>query len=57
MVTSLGGSIGPEHNLLDPGPASCRQIALDFPVIDNDQLAKLFTLMQMEIIRGCPPRC
>jgi glutamate synthase (NADPH/NADH) large chain len=41
LVTSLGGSIGPEHNLLDPGPASCRQIALDFPVIDNDELAKL----------------
>jgi glutamate synthase (NADPH/NADH) large chain len=41
MVTSLGGSIGPEHNLLDPGPPSCRQIALDFPVIDNDQLAKI----------------
>ena len=41
LVTSLGGSIGPEHNLLDPGPASCRQIALEFPVIDNDQLAKI----------------
>ena len=26
LVTSLAGSIGPEHNLLDPGPASCRQI-------------------------------
>ncbi|HEY4377939.1 MAG TPA: glutamate synthase large subunit, partial [Acidimicrobiales bacterium] len=41
MVTSLGGSIGPEQNLLDPGPASCRQIHLPFPVLDNDQLAKL----------------
>ena len=41
LVTSLGASLGPEHNLLDPGPASCRQIALDFPVIDNDELAKL----------------
>jgi glutamate synthase (NADPH/NADH) large chain len=37
----LGGSIGPEHNLLDPGPASCRQISLQFPVIDNDELAKI----------------
>ena len=26
LVTSLWGSIGPEHNLLVPGPASCRQI-------------------------------
>ena len=37
----MGGSIGPEHNLLDPGPASCRQISLQFPVIDNDELAKI----------------
>ena len=41
LVTSLAGSVGPEFNLLDPGPSSCRQIALDFPVIDNDELAKL----------------
>ena len=41
LVTSLGGAIGPEHNLLDPGPASCRQISLQFPVIDNDELAKI----------------
>ena len=41
LVTSLSGSVGPEFNLLNPGPASCRQIALDFPVIDNDELAKL----------------
>ena len=41
LVTSLGGSIGPDHNLLDPGPASCRQISLPFPVIDNDELAKI----------------
>ena len=41
LVTSLGGSIGPEHNLLDPGPASCRQISLAFPVLDNDELAKI----------------
>ncbi len=41
LVTSLGGSIGPESNLLAPGPESCQQIALDFPVIDNDELAKI----------------
>ena len=44
LVTSLGGSLGPEHNLLDPGPASCRQISVDFPVIDNDELAKLINV-------------
>ncbi|MEZ5180514.1 MAG: glutamate synthase large subunit [Acidimicrobiales bacterium] len=41
LVTSLGGTIGPEQNLLAPGPASCRQIQLPFPILDNDQLAKL----------------
>ena len=41
LVTSLKTSIGPEGNLLAPGPASCRHITLSFPVIDNDELAKL----------------
>ncbi len=41
LVTSLAGSIGPEGNLLAPGPASCRQVVLPFPVIDNDELGKL----------------
>ncbi len=41
LVTSLAGSIGPEANLLQPTPASCRQVVLPFPVIDNDDLAKL----------------
>ena len=41
LVTSLGASLGPEQNLLDPTAASCRQIQLPFPVIDNDELAKI----------------
>ena len=41
MVTSLGQTIGAESNLLQPSPDSCRQISLDFPVIDNDELAKI----------------
>ena len=41
LVTSLSTTIGPEQNLLEPSPASCRQIVLPFPVIDNDDLAKL----------------
>ncbi len=41
LVTSLSGSIGPEHDLLRPGPASCRQVVLPFPVIDNDELSKI----------------
>ncbi|MQA05711.1 MAG: glutamate synthase large subunit [Streptosporangiales bacterium] len=41
MVTALSDTIGPEHNLLEPTPAACRQIVLPFPVIDNDELAKI----------------
>lgn len=63
LVTSLGGSIGPEHNLLDPGPASCRQISLAFPVIDNDELAKIINVnadnnhpgLSTYVIRGLFP--
>jgi glutamate synthase (NADPH) large chain len=41
LVTSMASTIGPEGNLLDPRPESCRQIKITHPVIDNDQLAKL----------------
>src|SRR6185503_18237400 len=41
LVTSMESTIGPEGNLLDPRPESCRQIMIKYPVIDNDQLAKL----------------
>ncbi len=44
LVTSVATSIGPEANLLEPGPASCRQIVLPFPVIDNDDLAKIVSI-------------
>ncbi len=41
LVTSLSGSIGPEQNLLEPSTASCRQIVLPFPVLSNDDLARI----------------
>src|SRR5688500_13239224 len=41
LVTSLGRTFGPEQNLLEALPASCRQVFLPFPVIDNDELAKI----------------
>ena len=41
LVTSLSTATGPEGNLLEPTPASCRQITLPFPVIDNDDVAKI----------------
>jgi glutamate synthase (NADPH/NADH) large chain len=60
LVTSLGTSMGPEHNLLDPGPESCRQVSLAFPVIDNDELAKIINInadddfpeLSAHVIRG-----
>ncbi len=41
LVTSLSSSIGPEVNLLTASPSHCRQVVLPFPVIDNDELAKI----------------
>jgi glutamate synthase domain-containing protein 2/glutamate synthase domain-containing protein 3 len=41
LVTTMESTVGPEGNLLDPRPESCRQIKIKYPVIDNDQVAKL----------------
>jgi glutamate synthase (NADPH/NADH) large chain len=46
IVTSVGRVMGPEQNLLRPGPASCRHVELDSPVLDNDQLASLIHINQ-----------
>ncbi|MDR7300069.1 glutamate synthase large subunit [Haloactinomyces albus] len=41
LVTSLTTHVGPEHNLLATDPAACHQLVLPFPVLDNDELAKI----------------
>ena len=41
VVTSMKSGLGPERNLLTATPEHAKQIALDFPVIDNDELAKI----------------
>ena len=41
LVTSIGGAIGPEPNLLADLPEHARKLILPFPVLDNDQLAKI----------------
>jgi glutamate synthase (NADPH/NADH) large chain len=41
LVTSLASTIGAEGNLLDAEPVACHQIELPFPILDNDELAKL----------------
>jgi glutamate synthase (NADPH/NADH) large chain len=44
IVTSLHVGLGPERNLLDATPEHARQVSLTFPVIDNDELAKIIHL-------------
>src|SRR5438552_7099985 len=41
LVTAMESTVGPEANLLNPEPASCRQIVLKDPVLSNAELAKL----------------
>ncbi|WP_027332346.1 glutamate synthase large subunit [Mycolicibacterium tusciae] len=41
IVTSMARVMGPEQNLLEPTAASCRQIVLRWPVLDNDELNKI----------------
>jgi glutamate synthase (ferredoxin) len=41
LVTDMGSTIGPERNLLNPEPESCRQIKITYPIIHNEHVAKL----------------
>jgi glutamate synthase (ferredoxin) len=41
IVTSTETTIGPEKNLLMPGPEHCRQIKLKSPVLTNEEFEKL----------------
>lgn len=41
VVTSMRLGLGPELNLLTATPEHAYQIIVDFPVIDNDELAKI----------------
>ncbi|SDE22144.1 glutamate synthase large subunit [Auraticoccus monumenti] len=52
LVTSLAGTLGPERNLLAPEPASCRQLVVPFPVLDNDQLAKILHVHRSDDLPG-----
>src|SRR3970040_160249 len=44
LVTSVKTLIGPEGNLLDPQPESCRMINVEMPFLDNRQMTKLKAL-------------
>ncbi|MEV6149058.1 glutamate synthase large subunit [Nonomuraea sp. NPDC052129] len=55
LVTSLASVLGPEGNLLDPGPSSCRQLVLPYPVIDNDEIAKIIHINDEHDLPGFHP--
>ena len=44
IITSLFARVGPEGNLFEPVPASCRTIHLDNPVITDAELARIVAL-------------
>ena len=48
IITSVYGWLGPEGNLLDPRPESCRQILIDHPVLTNEQLARLIGIDEVD---------
>ncbi|MBD7981859.1 MULTISPECIES: glutamate synthase large subunit [Oerskovia] len=52
LVTSIGGAIGPEPNLLDDSPLHARKLILPFPVLDNDELAKILRVDRDPSLEG-----
>jgi glutamate synthase (NADPH) large chain len=52
LITSLSSSVGPEGNLLEPGPRSCHQIMLPGPVLTNDELSTLLYVNEDGLVPG-----
>ena len=48
VVTSLSTGIGPERNLLAATPEHAQQVSLSFPVLNNDELAKIKHIDRIE---------
>ncbi len=46
VFTDTTSAIGPEKNLIDPQPDSCRQISAESPILSNIELAKLKNIKQ-----------
>jgi glutamate synthase (NADPH/NADH) large chain len=55
LVTSLQSTLGPEGNLLQPGPHSCRRLVLPTPILDNGELAKIVHLNDEGDLPGFAP--
>ncbi|SNU00707.1 glutamate synthase (NADH) large subunit [Ruaniaceae bacterium KH17] len=56
MVTALDAVIGPEPNLLEDIPEHARKLVLGFPVITNDQLAKVVHVERYQLNKGFSAR-
>jgi glutamate synthase (ferredoxin) len=41
LVTQIETPLGPEGNLLEPAPESCRMLKLKTPILGNEELAKI----------------
>jgi glutamate synthase (NADPH/NADH) large chain len=41
LITSVETRLGSEGNLLHPGPTACRRVELKWPVLTNEELAKI----------------
>jgi glutamate synthase (NADPH/NADH) large chain len=52
LVTSIAGAIGPEPNLLADDPEHARKLVVPFPVLDNDQLAKIMRIHKDPALGG-----
>ena len=48
LVTSLAMTVGPEGNILQPGPESCHLLSLPQPVIDNDTLDRILHIEESD---------
>ncbi|GAA3332024.1 hypothetical protein GCM10020331_090910 [Ectobacillus funiculus] len=62
VITSVVTTIGPERNLLQPVPESCKQIQLGTPILTKSQLDKLYrsdfeseTLSMLFPVETAPP--
>lgn len=56
LVTSLGSAIGPEPNLLEDAAEHARKLVLTFPVLDNEQLAKVVAISKARAGKGFSAR-
>src|SRR5512142_294068 len=52
VIMAVETAVGPEGNLLEPGPESCRQLSLPPPVLRNEELEKIRALDGGEASKG-----